>query len=92
MAALLTFFAVRLGGRPADSEHPYGHRRAENLAALGEASILVIGGMIVSSEAVNQLVAGGETLDARWYVFAVIGIALVHRREPLVVSRRTAAR
>ena len=40
IAAVLTFFAVRLGGRPADPEHPYGHRRAENLGALGEAAIL----------------------------------------------------
>ena len=35
VAAVLTFFAVRLGGRPADAGHPYGHRRAENLGALG---------------------------------------------------------
>jgi divalent metal cation (Fe/Co/Zn/Cd) transporter len=35
VAATLTFFAVRLGGRPADPGHPYGHRRAENLGALG---------------------------------------------------------
>ena len=48
IAAVLTFFAVRLGGRPADPEHPYGHRRAENLAALGEAAILVAGGMFVA--------------------------------------------
>ena len=33
IAATLTFFAVRLSGRPADPEHPYGHRRAENLGA-----------------------------------------------------------
>src|ERR1700720_3259024 len=44
VAAGLTFFAVRLGGRPADPEHPYGHRRAENLGALGEAGILLAGG------------------------------------------------
>src|SRR5438128_2517725 len=31
IAATLTFFVVRLGGRPADPEHPYGHRRAQNL-------------------------------------------------------------
>src|SRR5581483_5148435 len=47
IAAVLTFFAVRLGGRPADPEHPYGHRRAENLAALGEAAILSAGGIVV---------------------------------------------
>ena len=48
IAAMLTFFAVRLGGRPADREHPYGHRRAENLGALGEAAILLAGGVLVS--------------------------------------------
>jgi len=49
VAATLTFFAVRLGGRPADREHPYGHRRAENLGALGEAAILLAGGLLVAA-------------------------------------------
>jgi cation diffusion facilitator family transporter len=39
VAAVLTFFAILLGGRPADTNHPYGYRRAENLGALGEAAI-----------------------------------------------------
>ena len=57
VAAILTFFAVRLAGRPADREHPYGHRRAENLAALGEAAILLGGGAFVSVEAIDHLLA-----------------------------------
>src|ERR1700716_3068148 len=48
IAAILTFFAVRLGGRPADRGHPYGHRRAENLGALGGAALLALGGLLVS--------------------------------------------
>src|SRR5258707_2940282 len=48
IAATLTFFAVRLGGRPADPEHPYGHRRAQNLGALGEAGILRSGGLVLA--------------------------------------------
>src|ERR1700760_669977 len=52
VAAVLTFFAVRLGGRPADRGHPYGHRRAENLGALGEAAVLVGGALLVAVEAV----------------------------------------
>src|SRR5882757_1202425 len=50
IAAVLTFFAVRLAGRPADHGHPYGHRRAENLGALGESAILLAGGLFVSVE------------------------------------------
>src|ERR1700744_181199 len=31
VAAILTFFAIRFGVRPADSDHPYGHRRGGDL-------------------------------------------------------------
>jgi cation diffusion facilitator family transporter len=40
VAALLTFFAVGVAGRPADPGHPYGHGKAEHLAALAEAALL----------------------------------------------------
>ena len=60
IAATLTFFAVRLGGRPADPEHPYGHRRAENLGALGESGILLAGGLLVSIEAIRRLRRRGQ--------------------------------
>ena len=55
VAADLTFFAVGLGARPADFEHPYGHRRAENLGALGEAAILLGGGVLVGVAAIVRL-------------------------------------
>jgi cation diffusion facilitator family transporter len=86
VAAVLTFFAVRLGGRPADESHPYGHRRAENLAALGEAAILTGGGVVVVVEAVRRLAGGGEALGARWYVFAVIIVALAVDASRILVS------
>src|SRR3954469_13464536 len=64
VAAVLTFFAIRLSGRPADIDHPYGHRRAENLGALGEAAILIGGGVFVVVQAVGALTGGDETLHA----------------------------
>src|SRR5436309_907251 len=76
VAAILTLLAVRLGGRPADANHPYGHRRAENLAALGEAAILTGVGIVVVVAAIGRLTGGGEPFEARWYVFAVIAVAL----------------
>jgi cation diffusion facilitator family transporter len=90
VAAILTFFAIRLGSRPADHDHPYGHRRAENLAALGEAGILLGGGAIVVFEAISQLLHGSESLEAKWFVFLVIGIALLVDVSRIVVSLRTA--
>jgi cation diffusion facilitator family transporter len=92
IAAILTFFAVRLGGRPADPEHPYGHRRAENLGALGEAAILLAGGLLVTVEALDHLIAGARAPAIHWYEFAVIAVALVVDLSRTTVSLRTARR
>lgn len=92
VAAVLTFFAIQLGGRPADVEHQYGHRRAENLAALGEAAILSGGGVFVVIEAVGRLGSGGRPLEVRWYLFAVIAIAITIDVSRVLVSLRGAAR
>jgi cation diffusion facilitator family transporter len=92
IAAVLTFFAVRLGGRPADYEHPYGHRRAENLGALGEAAILLAGGVLVSVDAIEHLLAGGHAPGIYWYQFAVIAFAIVLDVSRTSVSRAAARR
>jgi cation diffusion facilitator family transporter len=92
VAAVLTFFAVRLGGRPADRDHPYGHRRAENLGALGEAAILLMGGLLVSVEAVRHLLAGAHAPSIRWYQFGVLAVAAIldlsRTRVSLLAARR----
>jgi cation diffusion facilitator family transporter len=92
VAATLTFFAVRLGGRPADSGHPYGHRRAENLGALGEAAILLAGGVLVSIEAITHLTGDEPAPRVHWYEFAVLAVALVldvsRTRVSLAAARR----
>jgi cation diffusion facilitator family transporter len=92
VAAVLTFFAIRLGGRPADANHPYGHRRAENLAALGEAAILTGGGIVVVVQAVGRLAGRGEPFEAHWYLFAVIAVALTVDMSRVFVSLRGAVK
>jgi cation diffusion facilitator family transporter len=92
VAAGLTFFAVGLGGRPADFDHPYGHRRAENLGALGEAALLLGGGVLVSVEAITRLANGATAPVIHWYEFAVIGVALVVELSRMSVALRGARR
>ncbi|HWY90875.1 MAG TPA: cation diffusion facilitator family transporter [Solirubrobacteraceae bacterium] len=77
VAALLTFFAVRVAGRPADREHPYGHGKAEHLSALGESAILIAASVAIAYEAIRRLAGHGPTADARWYVLAVVGAVIL---------------
>jgi cation diffusion facilitator family transporter len=92
LAAAMTFFAVRLGGQPPDPEHPYGHARAENLGALAEAGILLAGGTIVAIEAMVRLVNPHGAPDTRWFVFAVVGVALCVDAGRTLASFRAAKR
>ena len=76
VAALLTFFAVRVAGRPADREHPYGHGKAEHLSALGESAILILASIAIAYEAIYRLAGHGPAVEARWYVIAVVGAVI----------------
>src|SRR6195952_76994 len=55
VAALLTYFAVRVAARPADVTHQFGHGKAEHLSALGEAAILAIASVYISVRAIERL-------------------------------------
>jgi cation diffusion facilitator family transporter len=93
VAALLTFFAVGVAVRPADSTHPYGHGKAEHLAALGEAAILVAASLVIVTRALSHLVgASGADVDATWYAFVVIGLVIAIDASRTFVSARAARR
>jgi cation diffusion facilitator family transporter len=93
VAALLTFFAVGVAVRPADRSHPYGHGKAEHLAALAEASVLVLVSVGVAAFAVLRLTGVIETeVDAAWWVFAVVAAVIVIDVSRTVVSLRAARR
>jgi cation diffusion facilitator family transporter len=91
IAALLTFVAVGVAARPADTGHAYGHGKAEHLAALGEGAILVVASLAIAWRALWRLFGLAEgRVDPRWYAIAVIGIVMVVDAARASVSFRTA--
>jgi cation diffusion facilitator family transporter len=89
VAALLTFFALGVAGRPADPGHPYGHGKAEHLAALAEAAILVVASLFISYRALTILVGDADSeVEATWYAFVVIVAVIVIDASRTAVSLR----
>ncbi|HEX2428365.1 MAG TPA: cation-efflux pump [Gaiellaceae bacterium] len=90
-AALLTFFAVSVAVRPADRGHPYGHAKAQNLAALAEAAFLVAVSVVIAVLAVLRL-AGVVDVDAdpNSWTFAAIALVLAIDASRTAVSLRGA--
>lgn len=86
-ATFLTYFAVRIASRPPDEEHPYGHGKAENIAALLETVGLFVLSVFIAKEAVDRLGRGAE-VEATWYAFAVILLSIVVDASRARVLRR----
>jgi cation diffusion facilitator family transporter len=93
VAALLTFFAVGVAGRPADRGHPYGHGKAEHLVALAEAGILALASLYIAYRALAVLVGTAEPhVDPTWYAVVVVLIVIAVDASRTTVSRRAARR
>ncbi|HML06667.1 MAG TPA: cation-efflux pump [Xanthobacteraceae bacterium] len=76
-ATVLTYFAVRISGKPADAEHQYGHGKVESVAALAETAFLFLLAVVVLFEAAQRLF--GEqvyAIEATPAAFAVIAASI----------------
>ncbi|MBA2359368.1 MAG: cation diffusion facilitator family transporter, partial [Actinobacteria bacterium] len=91
IAALLTFLAVGMAVRPADRHHAYGHGKAEHLAALAEAAILVVASLFIAFHALRNLVGESQSnVDPRWYAIAVVVLVIAVDASRVLVSMRGA--
>jgi cation diffusion facilitator family transporter len=73
VAALLTFFALGVAGRPADVSHQYGHGKAEHLAALAEASFLTLASVLIGFRAIERLTSDTKpTVHVTWFVLLTV--------------------
>ena len=77
VASAFTLAAVRTSRKPADTEHPYGHARTENLAAFAEGVLLLITAAGIAFEAVRRLLMGGGHVIPAGYAFALLIATLV---------------
>jgi cation diffusion facilitator family transporter len=77
-ATVMTYFAVRISGKPADEEHHYGHGKVESVTALAETAMLFVLSGVVIWEATQRLFGGqGHAVEATVAAFAVMVISVV---------------
>jgi cation diffusion facilitator family transporter len=93
VAALLTFFAIRVAARPADVTHQFGHGKAEHLSALAEAAFLVLVSLFISLRSIERLVGSAHShVNVTWWALMVVGVVIAIDASRTVVSWRTSRR
>ena len=89
-AVVATFFAVQIAVKPADEEHPFGHGKVENIAAVGQALLIFVAAGLIIYSAVQRIMAGAtvELTEAGIGAMVVSIVASVFlSRHLLKVSR-----
>jgi cation diffusion facilitator family transporter len=87
-ASTFTLVAVRTARKPADSEHPYGHGRAENLAAFTNGVLLLVTAAGIAFEAIRRIASGGAAVNPAAYAFALLIATLFIETGRAIVLRR----
>jgi cation diffusion facilitator family transporter len=90
-AVAVTFLAVRIATKPADEEHPFGHGKAENMAAIVQAVLIFLAGGSIIYAAIHRIMTGAilELTEAGIGVMVVSIVASIFlSRYLLKVSRQ----
>ena len=87
VASVFAFISIQLASAPADEEHPYGHGKAESVAAAGQAVLIAGAAGFIVYQAVQHLVDRDVEIDTTPGVIALVVTAVVNVGVVLYVSR-----
>ena len=88
IAALITYFSVRVSDKPADEDHHYGHGKIENLSAFLETILLLITCVWIIYEAVSRLISGNVHIEVTiWSYIVVVSSIIIDFTRSRALSR-----
>ena len=82
-AVATTFLAIRIATKPADGEHPFGHGKVENIAAIVQALLIFTAGGLIIYSAIQRITTGTTLALPE----AGIGVMLVSVIASILLSR-----
>ena len=78
---VVSLVSIRLASRPADKEHPYGHRRAEYVASMVVAFLVLVASVELASEGVSKIIAvfNGSADELTWesWTIAILSVSVL---------------
>ena len=76
-ASILTFFSVSKSSKPADSDHPYGHGKYEDMAGFIEGLLIIFASLFIIIEASKKIIFGININTENYMGIFVMLIAVI---------------
>ena len=77
VAAVVTFFSVRMSDKPADQRHNFGHGKVENLSALIQTVLLLVTCCWIFYEGISRIVTGSFHVEVTYWSYIVVVTSIV---------------
>ena len=90
-SSAVTLIAFRISEKPADKEHPYGHRRAEYIAALVTGFFVLFFAVELARESIEKVISN-VLPETSWVVYLVLAISVAVKAGMFVFYRVMANR
>lgn len=85
-SSLIVWGGISVGARPADDDHPFGHGKAEAIAAAAVSVMLIAAGVGIALQAIREIRTPHE-FPASWTLLVLLGVVVIKA----VLARRISA-
>lgn len=77
IGSVVILFAVKIANKPPDEEHPYGHGKAENIASIIVALLLIVVGIEISISSIKVFFGDIPQAPGQIAIYILIGAIVV---------------
>lgn len=77
VGSVVILFAVKIANKPPDEEHPYGHGKAENIASIIVALLLIVVGIEISLSSIKVFFGDIPQAPGQIAIYILIGAIVV---------------
>ena len=78
VAGLIGIYSLYVSAKPKDTDHPYGHGKAEFLSAAIEGTLISVAGIIIVYEAINNLIHPHPIQSLDYGIWIVAATAVIN--------------
>lgn len=78
VAGFIGLYSLYVAAKPSDTDHPYGHGKAEFLSAAVEGTLIILAGLIIIYEAINNFIHPHELKQLDWGIVLVAITAAIN--------------